>query len=318
MAPKVADAFPPAIDKSMFEDRYFKKVLNTLYEGVYLVDTKRHITFWNRKAKEITGYSVKDVIGKKCSDGLLIHITEDGKNQCGVSCPLRAAIEGEKQTERSVFLRHKDGHRIPVSLKTMPLIDGSGKIRGAVEIFRDDSTENYLNEKLTELEKQTEKALYDPLTNLPNRKFLEGNLAARFDEMKRYEWKFGLLFIDIDHFKDINDTYGHTVGDRVLQMVSSTLQKNARPSDIIGRWGGEEFVAIIVNVDEKHLGKVAERFRILVAGSGFPFEKAAVRVTISIGGTIAKPADSIESLIKRADRLMYKSKKSGRDRIAIS
>lgn len=124
--------------------------------------------------------------------------------------------------------------------------------------------------------------------------------------MKRYNRTFGVLFIDIDHFKSINDNFGHRVGDKVLKMVAMVLLKNIRSFDTVGRWGGEEFIIIVLNVNKKRLMKIANKLRILVQSSTFPLrrKKSIMRVTISIGAAISQPIDTVKSLIQRADKLM--------------
>jgi diguanylate cyclase (GGDEF)-like protein len=131
--------------------------------------------------------------------------------------------------------------------------------------------------------------------------------------MERYNLSFAILFIDIDNFKRFNDTYGHDVGDQILQVLAQTLKSAARPFDLFGRWGGEEFIGIIRNVDHDALVTIGNRCRILVEKSYMTFNDTFINVSISLGGTLAKKGDSIESILKRADHLMYESKKRGRN-----
>ena len=121
-----------------------------------------------------------------------------------------------------VYLHHKHGYRVPVSVCTNPMLDLSGKVIGAVEIFSDNSPKLAITQKIKELEKM---ALLDPLTELANRRYIESNIQTKLDEMNRYDWPLGILFMDIDRFKNINDSYGHDIGDKVLIMVSNTLVK---------------------------------------------------------------------------------------------
>jgi len=127
---------------------------------------------------------------------------------------------------------------------------------------------------------------------------------------------FGILFVDIDHFKDFNDTYGHLLGDKVLRFVANSLRQNLRFTDSCGRWGGEEFIALILDTEKERLRSVAEKLRSLVEHSGVEESGKVLRITISIGATLVRPSDSYESLIKRADEMMYKSKKAGRNRVS--
>jgi diguanylate cyclase (GGDEF)-like protein len=143
-------------------------------------------------------------------------------------------------------------------------------------------------------------------------------LRDRFAEMDRYQWAFGILLIDIDHFKRVNDTYGHLVGDRMLKMIAKTLSANTRSLDLVGRWGGEEFLALIASVDPTHLAAIGNRYRVLVEQSSLPMSGGPpLRTTISLGGTIARGEDTAGSLLERADSLLYRSKVSGRNRVSL-
>jgi len=165
-------------------------------------------------------------------------------------------------------------------------------------------------EKMAELQRD---ALLDPLTGLVNRRHATDTLGNMLNQMNRYGWSFGLLFIDIDRFKAINDTYGHDVGDTVLEMVARTLEANSRSFDLVARWGGEEFLVIVVNVDEAKLYRVAYKLRTLVGKSSIQVGNERIGVTVSVGAALPHPEDTIESLIRRADQLMYKSKSAYRN-----
>jgi diguanylate cyclase (GGDEF)-like protein len=160
----------------------------------------------------------------------------------------------------------------------------------------------------------------DELTDAANRRYLEGKIHAAIAELAfREKMSTGLLFIDVDHFKTFNDTYGHNTGDKVLSMVASTLMNNVRKSDIVGRWGGEEFCAILYDVDDKNaLREIAEKLRKLVAFSRLDIGNENLSVTISVGATLFLPTDTPESIIQRADELMYQSKQAGRNQVSIS
>jgi diguanylate cyclase (GGDEF)-like protein len=157
----------------------------------------------------------------------------------------------------------------------------------------------------------------DCLTQLANRRYLEMELDSRISEKKRYDTDFGIVFMDIDFFKRVNDTYGHGVGDRVLKTVARTFLNTARPSDLMGRWGGEEFIGIIKRVDEEGLRSAAERVRALVEKSHLRENGLTLKVTVSIGGTLAGKTDTADSIVKRADALLYQSKQNGRNRCTI-
>ena len=123
--------------------------------------------------------------------------------------------------------------------------------------------------------------------------------------------------MDIDHFKKFNDTYGHDVGDHVLKYVARTLSQNLRPFDVVGRWGGEEFIAIIRNMTRQQLEAMGNRLRILVESSYIQSGNEKLRVSMSIGATLVRDDDDREALLKRADTLLYESKKAGRNCLTI-
>ncbi|NQT12162.1 MAG: GGDEF domain-containing protein [Planctomycetes bacterium] len=155
------------------------------------------------------------------------------------------------------------------------------------------------------------------MTQLPNRRHLESVFDAQFAMLSRSGVPFGALFMDIDHFKRFNDDHGHEVGDVTLQTVANTLAGSVRPYDTVGRWGGEEFVAIFPNTHPDLLTGTADKLCSLVRHSHVETEGGSLRVTISIGGTVAVETDTTDSLLKRADSLLYTSKESGRDRACV-
>jgi diguanylate cyclase (GGDEF)-like protein/PAS domain S-box-containing protein len=290
------------------------RMFDNLYDGLYLVDRDRVIQYWNNAAERISGYTAVEVVGKSCSDNIITHVDDDGNNLCKGMCPLAMTIDDGRAREAEVYLHHKDGHRVPVSVRVSTLIDADGKVAGGVELFTDISSFKALELKVKELE---EMALLDNLTRLANRNYIEKELLVRFEEQKRIGIAFGLLFIDIDHFKRFNDTYGHDVGDHVLRFVADTLVKNARPYDLVGRWGGEEFVGIMRNVTHQQLEYLGNRLRVLVESAYIPLQDDKLNVSISIGATLVRDDDIIVNLLKRADTLLYKSKRAGRNRLTI-
>ncbi len=287
-------------------------IMDNLYEGLYIVDNKCKVLYWNRTAEHITGYSRNDVLERYCSDNILSHMDEKGNVMCDGKCPLKMSIADGGVYEVDAYLRHKNGHIVPVSIRTYPL--RNELISGAVQVFVDNSSRIAFLHKIDELQRLV---IIDHLTGLTNRRFIEMSIEARLNELHRYGWSFGVLFIDIDDFKYINDLYGHETGDSVLRMIAQNFINNSRPFDITGRWGGEEFVSIILNVDSEQLFEVANRMRILTEQSKMKLDHGFISVTISIGATMASPDDTVERIIKRADQLMYQCKLSGKNRVII-
>ncbi|MGD0272730.1 MAG: GGDEF domain-containing protein [Gaiellaceae bacterium] len=296
------------------DEGFFVRLLDSIWDGVYFVDTERKITYWSKGSEAISGFPREQVIGRHCFDNILSHTDREGKPLCLDGCPLAATIADGKERNMDAYLRHRDGHRVPVTTRAAPIKDESGEIVGAVETFRDDTARVEAIARARDLE---EMALLDSLTGVGNRRFAEIVLAERLAESKRYGWPFALLFIDVDDLKAINDRHGHALGDQVLCTIALTLQGFARTHDFVGRWGGDEFVVIVTGTEEEGLAVVAERARSLVEQSGLRTEQVEIDVTVSIGAVTAKAEDTVETLVQRADERMYRSKATGRNCVTL-
>jgi diguanylate cyclase len=183
--------------------------------------------------------------------------------------------------------------------------------------------------RLQELEQESEElrqrlkaayqeARYDPVTGLPNRKAVEERLSVEFSRWQRFHEPLSLLIWDIDHFKSINDRFGHQAGDKTLRIVGQTLRAGIREVDFVGRYGGEEFVMLLPGTHLEGACKVAEKLRVAVKSCGVNSRGKPVLITISCGLSCARPGDTQESLFERADKALYQAKQAGRDRVVAS
>jgi len=288
------------------------RLLDEVSEGVYFTDRQRRITFWNKAAERISGFARQEVLGSRCSANILIHVDGQGNELCLGNCPLARTLTDRRVRKAEVFLHHKQGHRVPVKVRVYPLQDEKRRVIGAAELFSDSSEKPELWERMHKLEKL---AMSDKLTGVANRRYCETYLQARLEEYRRFKWPLGIIFFDIDDFKQLNDRYSHRVGDGVLRTVARTLLHNIRSIDQAGRWGGEEFIIILRNPSQKVLMRIAEKLRRLVEKSIFWEKGAPIRATLSGGVTLARPGDTSATLVERADLLMYKSKQAGKNRI---
>jgi diguanylate cyclase (GGDEF)-like protein/PAS domain S-box-containing protein len=303
----------PDVVTALAQPDAFREMLDGLADGVYLVDRKRTILFWNRASERISGFPAAEVIGRHCFDNILRHVDEHGNRLCFGLCPLAHTMRDGEPREADVWLHHKDGHRVPVAVRTTPIRDAEHTIIGAIEFFTDSSRLADTEGRITELEAM---ALADPLTGIPNRRFLDVALNGRLNEVRRHGRSLGVVFADIDRFKRVNDTYGHDIGDKVLRMIASTLAGNLRTSDLVTRFGGEEFVLLLPDADPASLPALCERLSMLVRTSSIDLDGGEeVTVTISMGATLATAKDDAEGLLHRADQLLYRSKRDGRDRV---
>ncbi|MBI9076568.1 MAG: sensor domain-containing diguanylate cyclase [Desulfatibacillum sp.] len=297
---------------------FYKSLLDKMLEGVYFVTPDRVITYWNSGAEKLTGYKASEVIGKTCSHNIIMHVDRWGHNLCGTgSCPAQKTMQDGKAREVAVSYHHKDGHLVPAVARFIPFRDANGAIVGAVEVFHDTTPLMCERDKADHLRRLS---LVDPLTNLANRRFAEIRMAAKLNEFSRYGWPFGILFCDVDDLKQVNTLYGRAVGDNVLKAIGKTLEGNLRTSDFISRWGDDEFLIILANVDKQTLGRVAQKVERLVANTKVhldPVDRGkVVNVTNSIGGVIAQSDDTVERLLQRADELMYRSRHAGVNQVS--
>jgi diguanylate cyclase (GGDEF)-like protein/PAS domain S-box-containing protein len=293
---------------------FYKELVDNLFDGVYFVDLERTITYWNNGAKRLTGYSPDDAVGRSCFDNFLMHVDDKGCGLCGQRCPLQATMQDGQPREAEVYLRHKSGHRVPISVRAAPIRDESGRILGAVEIFTDITAKKHIERRAGELEGI---AYLDSLTGVFNRRMMELKVKQALQEVQQFNRGMGLIMLDIDDFKQVNDTWGHEAGDDVLRGVARILSGCVRPTDLVSRWGGEEFLLILSNMQSSlfELGKIAERCRKKIGAN--EIGSGSIQVSASFGATLLLSTDSAEAALKRADDLLYRSKNSGRNQIAV-
>ncbi len=291
---------------------FYKELLDHMSDGVYFVDRERRILYWNEGAYRLTGYTAEELLGRSCQDDILCHVDPAGRHLCKGECPLAASIADGGMHQASVFLRHKEGRRVPVMVRVQPLRDAGGAIVGAIEIFSDDSAQHEARRKTDAMNRL---AFLDHMTQLPNRRFMEMSAQTALSEYGVHKDPFGVLLIDLDELKEINDAFGHSCGDRALRQVAQTLTGSLRPTDTVGRWGGDEFLAIVRNVNAEVLKCLAQRCAAMAAETSIPSnDERRISLSISVGGALADPGDTAERLIQRADKLMYQSKVNGRGR----
>jgi diguanylate cyclase (GGDEF)-like protein/PAS domain S-box-containing protein len=290
------------------------QICDNLFDGVYYVDRERRIAYWNRGAEELTGYTSQEVIGSRCYDNLLSHVNEAGCELCHGGCPLAATINDGKRRDAEVYLRHKSGHRVPVSVRVAPIKDNDGAIIGAVEVFSDITSKKTVERRALDLETE---AYLDPLTGLSNRRHITMAVTHVMQELDEFGTRAGLLVIDVDHFKEVNDRFGHSAGDRVLTTVAETLAHALRPQDLLGRWGGDEFLVLARGVDIETLKKLAQRCCKLIEVSAVEAGGERIGATVSIGGALLERGKPAQWTFDRADRFLYTCKASGRNQCII-
>ncbi len=306
-----------------------KSAFNALAEGLVIMDEKEQIILANTSFAEKVESSADSLLGRKLS-----HLGWAGT---GISdepekLPWKNAL-AENKRYSGVALKYesrRDGSRT-FMVNTTPILDGKGAVRGVLATFDDltdlEKKQVELKQTVTQLQKSRKElqektveleflATRDPLTGCLNRRAFFEKAEFLFLEATQNHGELTCIMADIDHFKSINDRYGHATGDKVIQLVAGELRSNARPDDLVGRYGGEEFCIILPGADRKAAAAIAERLRMQVKSASQGRFTASVRITASFG--VAALADGIGDpgeLINRADKALYVAKESGRNRV---
>jgi diguanylate cyclase (GGDEF)-like protein/PAS domain S-box-containing protein len=302
-------------DDAPILEGFFKKMLDELYDGVYFVNTERRILYWNAAAERLSGYAASEVVGSLCFDNILDHTDSAGCHLCQEGCPLAATMQLRKQLCKRVYLKHKDGNRIAVEVRVSPVMDERGRTIGAVEIFRDAGSDLALESAYRSARELAQK---DPLTGLANRRSLSSFVSEQLELFRRSGRRFSVFMVDLDHFKAVNDTRGHATGDRVLAEIARVLLESSREMDLVGRYGGEEFVVVLPNTSLDQAAAIAERVRAELGCRQCGAAPGIPAITASIGVADSCPGDDWESLISRVDAALYEAKQQGRNRVQVS
>ncbi len=286
----------------------FTSVLGNLWEGVLIVDADCGVLYWNKAAEDITGYTAEEAVGRQCGRDFISHHTES-EFLCGVGCPLAASLRDGEQRENKVFLRHKNGASVPIFARALPLRNADGTIRGAVQIFRRVEGPAETAGLLSELEKA---AHTDSLTGAARREFGEKALEEALRNMADRGIVFGILLLDLDDFKCVNDSHGHAAGDEVLRGVVRDMRRSLRKSDLLIRWGGDEFLIVAPRLDMDGLILMAEKVRRVVTEGRYPYNDAVLSVGVSVGAVLPAPGEGLRSLLDRVDAYLYAAKRQGK------
>lgn len=290
-------------------------VLDQVHDAVVWLDKDRKVVYWNKAAELISGRESAAILGRACFEEPALFVDFGGVNVCHDKCPVAMTLKDGAPRSLDVYLQHKQGFRTPASLRIIPVFKEDGEIIGAVETFSGTSPKITLPLGLPELEKM---GLVEPDTGIPSKQYADMTLATRLEEFRKYGLSFGLIYVDIDNYGKILEKYGRFNASKIVRTVARTLHKNIRFFDIVGRWSTEEFLIILLNIDEGRLDIVANKLRLLVAESYITTETGMLNATVSMGASLVLRYDTVESLVKRAEQLMMHSKWLGKNRVSMS
>lgn len=289
----------------LLEDFIFKKLLDVSSFGLVIFDENLKIVFWSNSAKKITGYNSSDVAGKKLEDITILELFSKEYENLNFGEFLKNLFDEKKNTIKTIFIRHKKNYRFSITIKFYYFKDRRSMKKYIVGIFNIFDVLDYSRRLVSSIKKASNQ---DWLTKLPSRKNLEFLINKKIYEFKRYKSKFGIILFDIDNFKSINDCMGHKVGDEILICFSNIISKNLRNCDLVGRWGGDEFVAIIVNVDDVKIKKIMNKLVSKINKEIFKKNGFDIQLNVSAGFAVIIEGDNLNSVVERADKNMYESK----------
>ena len=283
-------------------------LLHSAGEGIFGVDVTGLVTFVNPAALRLLGFAEEEILGQR-AHALIHHSHEDGSIYPVEDCPMYASYTqaAENHVSDEVLWR-KDGSSFPVEYSSTP-ITKDGKVMGAVVTFRDVTDRKQAEEIIHQM------AYHDSLTGLPNRKLFSDRLGIALAQAQRNQKGVAIAMLDLDHFKEVNDTLGHDVGDLLLKATAERLRSALRDSDTVARIGGDEFALILSDLKgNKDAIQVAQK---IVDGFRKPFliDTHQLMMTTSIGIAVYPNHGTDEGiLLKNADQAMYQAKQTGRDR----
>ncbi|MDT8445694.1 MAG: diguanylate cyclase [bacterium] len=282
-----------------------KTILDQLPDVFYRTDMEGRIVMISPACFEAIGYRPEEMIGKPMAD-----FYHDPEQRAKIA---QAIVDGggrAKQVEAA--LRHKSGRAIWVSTNAAVRLDPAGRPKWVEGVARDISQRKQMEDELLRL------ATTDDLTGLYNRRHFFGRAEQLITVVQRYQRPLSALMLDLDHFKKINDQFGHQAGDKVLQLFAGTCKQLVRDADLVGRLGGEEFGIVLPETSTESAHILAERIRSSVESARLEGSYEQVGVTVSIGLVgMQGNHDNLEQLLSQADMALYEAKAQGRNRVVV-
>jgi diguanylate cyclase (GGDEF)-like protein/PAS domain S-box-containing protein len=298
-----------AAEEALFLERERAQVtLDSIADAVLSTDAAGNVTYLNAVAESLLGWSREEAGGRPIDE--VFRVVDGATGHPPARNPLELAMERNVPVglaANSVLVR-RDGAEIAIEDSAAPIHGRDGAVVGAVMVFRDVSASRKVMARMSHL------AQHDFLTDLPNPVLLDDRIAQAIALARRHDKQLAVLFIDLDRFKDVNDSLGHGAGDKLLQSVAQRLKACVRGSDSVSRKGGDEFVVLLSEIThEEHAARSAEKI-IAAVTAAHPIEGRELDVTASIGIALyPRDGADAEILLKAADAAMYRAKAGGRN-----
>jgi diguanylate cyclase (GGDEF)-like protein len=304
-------AAPPPVETTKPDGMFQARLLDNMHDGVAFVDARLRVMQWNHGAERLTGITNNSVLDRQWLPSLLNVRNERGELVTEDDCPVICAIRSGVQSLRRLTISGRTGRSVSVDSHAIPVLAHDGAMLGAILLLHDASPETSLEERCQSLH---EKATKDPLTQVANRAEFDRVHEAFITTHQEQQVPCSLIMCDLDHFKQVNDTYGHQVGDEAIKTVARLLRNACRPGDLVARYGGEEFVMLCADCDNATTTGRAEQIRKTLSQT--PEPKMENRsVTASFGVTEIQPGDTAETMLRRSDRALLMAKAKGRNQV---
>jgi diguanylate cyclase (GGDEF)-like protein/PAS domain S-box-containing protein len=289
----------------------YRELVQNARSIILRFDTSGTVTFFNEYAQSFFGYTEEEILGRNLLDAIIPVRDSAGTDLSKMVNGLVTNPDLYPSNENENLCR--DGTRVWISWTNRGLYDQEGRLTEILSVGNDITRLKKAEDKLREL------ATTDSLTGLFNRRSFFESGKIEVERSGRYASPLSLMMLDLDHFKEVNDTYGHETGDQVLQMLADVMRNTLRQVDIIGRIGGEEFAVLLPGTTRAEARISAERLRARVEESGLEKGQQAVKFTVSIGlAEASKECRDLPSLLKRADEALYAAKDQGRNRVVTA
>jgi diguanylate cyclase (GGDEF)-like protein/PAS domain S-box-containing protein len=293
----------------------YRHVLEELPTGVYLVGRDGRILFWNYGAERITGFLRQDVVGHACQEDFLgCTPDENGKSGSAAAETLEAVLRDGKASEWQGAFRHKAGHLVPVKLRAIPMRDGRGAIIGTAGCF--DEVVNVADWDRRH-SKLAEYGCLDTASGVLTHKMVESRLRECLATYTESLVPFCVLCIAFDHLLELKARYGDAALAAVLRMAGQALETSLRPTDYVGRWQDNEFLAIVLECNRAEIPSVGERLRKTIERTKVKWWGEGLPVTISIGATSVLANDTIRDFLWRAEGALRDAMAQGGNRIVV-
>jgi diguanylate cyclase (GGDEF)-like protein/PAS domain S-box-containing protein len=287
------------------------KLLDNMYDAAIFVDAAQQVIAWNHGAERLTGVNANGIRQHSWRPDLLTMRDEKGRAVKGTDCPIYAAIHSGVQSLRRLTISGRSGREIAVDTHTIPVVGEQGVVQGAILVMHDASSETSLEQRCQNLH---EKATKDGLTQVANRAEFDRVHKMFIDAHLQQRAPCSIIICDIDHFKQVNDTYGHQAGDEAIKGLAAMLKNACHPGDLVARYGGEEFVMLCADCDNATAARRADQVRKAISQLTHA-RLEGHSITVSFGVTEVQPGDTAETMLRRADRGLLMAKSRGRNQV---